>query len=61
MHVALNLCNDAEGEEENIVGLEVTVDDVVLVQEGQSTGNLEGNHESEDTHNTFLADTSTAR
>ena len=46
MHVVLYLCDDTEGEEENIVGLEVTVDDVVLVQEGQGTGNLEGGREA---------------
>ena len=44
--VLLYLCDDTEGEEENIVGLEVTVDDVVLVQEGQGTGNLEEGREA---------------
>ena len=36
-----NLCHETEGEDEDIIGLEVSVDDVLLVEVGQSAHHLQ--------------------
>ena len=41
----LYLGHNAEGEDEHIVCLQVSVDDIVLVQECQGTGHLAEGHE----------------